>query len=405
MDQSLNKKLKAGALAVALMMMMSACSSSKVEDGASPAESVADVAGGDPGEASTDAVPAADPGAGPIAEDQSLAQQPAPDALASSGDAPPMGDPSMGDPAQAGDQPPGDPSMAMTDPNAGASAMPEEAPPMGDPNVVDPGIATAPAPMDDGGAVASGSSMDLPSNDQISMDPAPMNDSGPKDYLADADPTPKKKKKKSKKGSASRIARHSRSDGFVPADGSSVASANGNYTVKHGDTLMKIAFENYGDLYRWREIYEANRSRIQDPNNVPPGTKLVLNGAGMVQIERNGEQYLIHRGETLGSISRNVYGTTRKWKKLWENNRQLIKDPNKIYAGFYLYYQPEGKLTQDPAAVEGGDSASKRPVQQTTPVAQAPTQQPMQNQAVQQAPAQQNNPAVNQMPRSPASAH
>ena len=28
-----------------------------------------------------------------------------------------------------------------------------------------------------------------------------------------------------------------------------------------------------------------------------------------------------------------------KWKKLWENNKALIKDPNKIYAGFYLYYQ------------------------------------------------------------------
>ena len=68
--------------------------------------------------------------------------------------------------------------------------------------------------------------------------------------------------------------------------------------------------------------------------------------------------------KTLGSISHTVYGSTRKWKKLWENNRQLIKDPNKIYAGFYLYYQPEGNLTNEPAAVEGTAAIQPAPVQQ-----------------------------------------
>ena len=126
---------------------------------------------------------------------------------------------------------------------------------------------------------------------------------------------------------------------------------------------MKIAFEQYGDLYRWKEIYEANRGNIKDPNHVPPGTELSLNGAGMVTIERNGDSYLIKRGDTLGVISNDVYGTTRKWKKLWENNRQLIKDPNKIYAGFYLYYQPEGKLTHEDVApgLKKEDSAANAP--------------------------------------------
>jgi LysM repeat protein len=123
-----------------------------------------------------------------------------------------------------------------------------------------------------------------------------------------------------------------------------------SYHVKKGDTLMKIAFEQYGDLYRWKEIYNSNRSAIQDPNHLPPGTKLTLNGAGMVTIERNGESYLIKNGDTLGRISNHVYGTNRKWKKLWENNRQLIKDPNRIYAGFFLYYIPEGKLTREEIA-------------------------------------------------------
>jgi nucleoid-associated protein YgaU len=111
---------------------------------------------------------------------------------------------------------------------------------------------------------------------------------------------------------------------------------------------MRISWEQYGTLFRWREIYQANKSRIADPNHVPPGTTIELPSDGRnpaAAAEHNGEQYLIVKGDTLGKISGKVYGTLQKWKKLWENNRQLIRDPNKIYAGFYLYYVPETKMT------------------------------------------------------------
>ena len=115
-----------------------------------------------------------------------------------------------------------------------------------------------------------------------------------------------------------------------------------NYTVNAGDTLMKVAFEVYGDLYQWRRIHEANRDQVQDPNRLAKGMVIkVEKPASPTQIDRNGEQYLIRKGDTLGTISGQVYGTQSKWRKLWENNRQLIKDPNRIFAGFTLYYVPE----------------------------------------------------------------
>jgi nucleoid-associated protein YgaU len=136
------------------------------------------------------------------------------------------------------------------------------------------------------------------------------------------------------------------------------------YSVQGGDTLMKIAFETYGDIYQWRAIYEANKDKISNPNVVPKGTVLKLEKpSSPVTIERNGEKFLIRQGDTLGTISDEVYGTKTKWKKLWENNKQLIKDPNRIFAGFYLYYSmtPEEKqeaeqLKQNraPAPVAGG---------------------------------------------------
>jgi nucleoid-associated protein YgaU len=128
------------------------------------------------------------------------------------------------------------------------------------------------------------------------------------------------------------------------------------YRVKRGDTLMKIAFENYGDLYRWKEILDGNQNVLKDPNEIAPGTTLMLSGAGMVTIERNGEKYLIKVGDTLGLISNEVYGTKAKWKKLWENNRQMIKNPNRIYAGFNLYYVPESRMTQDQSLPFNGTS-------------------------------------------------
>ena len=56
-----------------------------------------------------------------------------------------------------------------------------------------------------------------------------------------------------------------------------------------------------------------------------------------------GNPYLIKTGDTLSLISKEVYATTNKWKLLWENNRPLIKNPNKIYAGFTIYYLENGR--------------------------------------------------------------
>ncbi len=110
------------------------------------------------------------------------------------------------------------------------------------------------------------------------------------------------------------------------------------YEVKQGDTLMKIAFEKYGNIYRWREIYQTNKEKIENYNKLVSGTVLLIEGIEYVFIEKNGEAYLIKKNDSLVKISKKLYGTTSNWKVLWKNNPQLIKDPNKIYAGFDLYY-------------------------------------------------------------------
>jgi nucleoid-associated protein YgaU len=46
------------------------------------------------------------------------------------------------------------------------------------------------------------------------------------------------------------------------------------YVVQKGDSLSKIAKEVYGDAARWKEIFEANKDQIEDPNLIRPGWEL-----------------------------------------------------------------------------------------------------------------------------------
>lgn len=48
------------------------------------------------------------------------------------------------------------------------------------------------------------------------------------------------------------------------------------YRVQPRDTLVSIARHFYGDDRRYQEIYEANRTRIPDPNDLPVGVVLTI---------------------------------------------------------------------------------------------------------------------------------
>jgi nucleoid-associated protein YgaU len=49
-----------------------------------------------------------------------------------------------------------------------------------------------------------------------------------------------------------------------------------NYTVKAGDSLSKIAKAHYGDANQYTKIFEANRDKLKDPDKIFPGQVLVI---------------------------------------------------------------------------------------------------------------------------------
>jgi len=46
--------------------------------------------------------------------------------------------------------------------------------------------------------------------------------------------------------------------------------------------------------------------------------------------------HIVAKGETLSSISSKYYGSAGKWKKIYDNNRDIIKDPNSLRPGTKL---------------------------------------------------------------------
>jgi nucleoid-associated protein YgaU len=69
----------------------------------------------------------------------------------------------------------------------------------------------------------------------------------------------------------------------VQSGGSSTApspaptkSAVRTYTVVKGDTLSKIAKSMYGNVNKWRKIYEANTDIIKNPDLIRPGQVLKI---------------------------------------------------------------------------------------------------------------------------------
>lgn len=46
------------------------------------------------------------------------------------------------------------------------------------------------------------------------------------------------------------------------------------YTIQSGDSLSKIAKREYGNANDWRKIFEANQDIIKNPDKIFPGQEI-----------------------------------------------------------------------------------------------------------------------------------
>jgi len=141
------------------------------------------------------------------------------------------------------------------------------------------------------------------------------------------------------------------SPGFTPGTVEAPKTPS-NYVVKEGDTLGIISKKVYGSSHFWQRIAKANK--IDDPARVRAGMSLTI--PALSDTERphaipalkdrgvpptvslpaaSAEQHhKVVAGDTLGSISQQYYGTSRKTKLIMDANK--ITDENKLRVGQVL---------------------------------------------------------------------
>ena len=123
-----------------------------------------------------------------------------------------------------------------------------------------------------------------------------------------------------------------------PAETLKVEGANtGEYVVKKGDSLWKIAQATYGSGYNWVDISKANN--IKNPGQLVIGQKInlpkeVIKIAPKSTIET--EKYTVVKGDSLSKIALRAYGDRYAWVKIFSANRSLVTNPNIIRPGWVL---------------------------------------------------------------------
>lgn len=132
------------------------------------------------------------------------------------------------------------------------------------------------------------------------------------------------------------------------------APSMNRYVVKKGDTLWKIAENNYDSGYAWGEVAKANK--LKHANSVEVGQSLELPKIAaklpatkgqlvrttpktrtMMQTKKvtiQGARYTVVKGDNLWTISVRAYGDGYQWPKVAKANK--LKNPNLIHSGNVL---------------------------------------------------------------------
>ena len=147
-------------------------------------------------------------------------------------------------------------------------------------------------------------------------------------------------------------------------------SGSPTWTVRHRDSLWRIADRALGDGARWREIYELNRAVIgEDPARITKGTSLVLPADATVSQPSSADAvHVVQLGDTLSAIAAETLGDPSRFTELFDANvgkaqpdGEALRDPNLIRPGWSLDMAASMTAEVQEAGGDGAPSSARPP--------------------------------------------
>ena len=157
------------------------------------------------------------------------------------------------------------------------------------------------------------------------------------------------------------------------------------YTVVAGDTLTSIAGLHLLGLRGVKAILDANKDVLTNPNKLRVGMTLKIPTASATTTEATpakkttpeaggkadaGSDYVVQTGDTLERIARKLFNDGRKWRELYEWNRDQLPDPSRLRVGQVLKVKQSAPNT---AGTLPAPSAPRAATEEPAPVAPSTT--------------------------------
>jgi nucleoid-associated protein YgaU len=89
----------------------------------------------------------------------------------------------------------------------------------------------------------------------------------------------------------------------------------------------------FGDLFGKKEKPRADFSNVRSGGSSTAPTAGVGGPETVGPSVTTGRTYVVVSGDSLSKIAKREYGDAQKWPKIYEANRNIIKNPDLIYPG------------------------------------------------------------------------
>ena len=133
------------------------------------------------------------------------------------------------------------------------------------------------------------------------------------------------------------------SDAMKKLADSQLAMRLSNYVVELGLGVENLAITVDGDtatVFGTVESQSEKEKVILAVGNVA-GVATVDDRLSVSNPEPEAQFYTVQKGDSLSKISKEFYGSYNKYMRIFEANKPMLKDPDKIYPGQVLRIPPE----------------------------------------------------------------